>query len=119
MSKRDIIVVGASAGGITALTEFLKSIQADFRASVFVVLHLPASSPSALPAILSRAGVLKAIHPVDGQVMKPGMIYVAPPDHHMLLEGNRVLVKRVPRKITSVLQLMRCSGPLHMCTDHV
>lgn len=98
MAKRDIIVVGASAGGITALTELLNSIPVGFKASIFVVIHLPASSPSALPAILSRAGVLKAIHPVDGQVMKPGMIYVSPPDHHILLEGNRVLVKKGPKE---------------------
>ena len=98
MAKRDIIVVGASAGGITALTELLNSIPKDFKASIFVVLHLSASSPSVLPAILSRAGLLTAIHPVDGEVIKAGLIYVSPPDHHMLLEGNRVLVKKGPKE---------------------
>ena len=98
MAKRDIIVVGASAGGITALTELLKSIPKDFKASIFVVLHVSAFSPSVLPAILSRAGLLNAIHPADGEVIKPGLIYVSPPDHHLLLEGNRVLVKKGPKE---------------------
>src|SRR5687768_12131290 len=94
MAKRDIIVVGASAGGITALSEMLRSIPRNFKATIFVVLHLPPASPSALPAILTRAGVLKAYHAVDDELIKPGVIYVAPPDHHILLEGDRVLVKK-------------------------
>lgn len=98
MANRDIVVVGASAGGIMALTELLKSIPTGFTASIFVVLHLPASSPSLLPLILSRAGQLKAVHPVDGEVIKPGLVYVSPPDHHILLEGNRVLVKKGPKE---------------------
>jgi two-component system, chemotaxis family, protein-glutamate methylesterase/glutaminase len=98
IATRDIIVVGASAGGITALVELLRSIPDNFKATIFVVLHLPPSSPSALPAILTRAGVLKAQHPVDGERVKAGMIYVATPDHHMLLEDNRVLVKKGPKE---------------------
>jgi two-component system, chemotaxis family, protein-glutamate methylesterase/glutaminase len=98
MAKRDIVVVGASAGGVTALTDFVKSIPDDFTGSIFVVLHIPPSSPSNLPAILTRAGVLKAVHPKDGDRIKPGQIYVAPPDHHMLLEGTSVLVKKGPEE---------------------
>lgn len=98
MAKRDIIVVGASAGGITALSELLSSIPESLNASIFVVLHLPAASPSALPAILTRAGKLPAHRAVDGEQIKPGSIYVAPPDHHILLEGNRVLVKKGPKE---------------------
>src|SRR5687768_14648135 len=98
MAKRDIVVVGASAGGVKALTEFVRSIPQGFKGSVFVVLHIPAASPSNLPAILTRAGVLKAIHPNDGEKIKPGLIYVAPPDHHMLLEGTSVLVKKGPEE---------------------
>jgi len=98
MSKRDIIVVGASAGGVTALTQLVKSLPEKLTASVFVVLHIPASSPSNLPAILSRAGLLHAIHPKDGELVKPGRIYVASPDHHMLLEGNGVLIKKGPEE---------------------
>lgn len=98
MSKRDIIVVGASAGGITALVQLVKSLPQNFTASIFVVLHISASSPSNLPAILSRVGLLDAIQPKDGEQVKSGRIYVASPDHHMLLEGNRVLMKKGPEE---------------------
>lgn len=98
MVKRDIVVVGASAGGVTALTKFVASLSKDFNGSVFVVLHVPPNSPSNLPAILTRAGFLKAIHPKDGEQIKEGYIYVAPPDHHMLLEGRRILVKKGPEE---------------------
>ena len=98
MAKRDIIVVGASAGGITALKDLLSSIPQDFEASIFVVLHVSPSSPGFLPVILSKAGLLHAIHPADGELIKRGLIYVAPPDHHLLLDGNRVLVKKGPKE---------------------
>jgi two-component system, chemotaxis family, protein-glutamate methylesterase/glutaminase len=98
MAKRDIIVVGASAGGITALSDMLRSVPKNLEATIFVVLHLPPSSPSALPAILTRAGILNAYHAKDGELIKSGVIYVAPPDHHILLEGNRVLVKKGPKE---------------------
>jgi len=98
MAKRDIVVVGASAGGVKALTDFVRSIPEDFAGSIFVVLHVPPSSPSNLPAILTRAGVLKAVHAKDGEEIKPRQIYVAPPDHHLLLEGTKVLVKKGPKE---------------------
>lgn len=98
MIKRDIVVIGASAGGVTALIELVKSIPENFAGSIFVVLHIPSSSPSNLPGILKRAGLLNAVHPKDGEKIKPGKIYVAPPDHHILLEGTRVLVKKGPEE---------------------
>jgi two-component system chemotaxis response regulator CheB len=98
MAKRDIIVVGASAGGVTALIDFIESLPKSFAGSIFVVLHIPPHSPSELPAILSRAGSLKAAHAVDGERIKSGRIYVAPPDHHMLLEGSSILVKKGPKE---------------------
>jgi two-component system chemotaxis response regulator CheB len=98
MAKRDIIVVGASAGGVTALTQLIESLPKDFLASIFVVLHVPPYSPSNLPAILSRVSSLKAIHPKDGDQVKPGRICIAPPDHHMLLEGDRILIKKGPEE---------------------
>lgn len=98
MAKQDIIVVGASAGGINALFQMVRSIPENFKATIFVVLHLSPASPSSLPAILTRAGTLKAYHPVDEEPIKPGVIYVAPPDHHILLDGKRVLIKKGPKE---------------------
>lgn len=98
MAKRDIIVVGASAGGFNALNDFLGSLPKDFKGSIFVVVHIPGDVPSSLPDILSRAGSLKARHPKHGETVRPGMVYVAPPDHHMLLEGKEILVTKGPKE---------------------
>lgn len=98
MPQKDIIVVGASAGGVTALIEFARSLPRDFKGTVFVVLHIPPHSPSSLPTILSKASAVKAVHAKDRQVVKKGLIYVAPPDHHMLLDNGRILVRKGPKE---------------------
>ena len=97
-SFRDIVVIGTSTGGVAALTELVKSLPADFPAPIFVVMHVPADSPSLLPQLLNSVSVLKVRHPQDGEVVEAGIIYVARPDHHLLLEGNRVLVTRGPKE---------------------
>jgi two-component system chemotaxis response regulator CheB len=98
MPKRDIVVIGASAGGIIALVDLFKHLPNDFDGYIFVVEHLSAYSPSVLPQILSRAGNLKAIHPQDGEQMQKNIIYVAPPDHHLMIEKDKVLVKKGPKE---------------------
>jgi two-component system chemotaxis response regulator CheB len=67
-------------------------------AAFFVVLHIPAESPSLLPDILSRAGPLEAVQAVDGMDIEHGCIYVAPPDHHLLMERGLVRVVRGPKE---------------------
>jgi two-component system, chemotaxis family, protein-glutamate methylesterase/glutaminase len=94
----DIVVVGASAGGVEALGRLAKGLPPGLGAAVFVVLHITPDAASALPDILSRAGSLPALHPVDGQRIEPGRIYVAPPDRHLLIWGGRVHVARGPRE---------------------
>lgn len=98
MTTRDIIVVGASAGGVSALKDFVRHLPKDFKASVFIVLHIPAYSETRLPWILNQAGPLEAIAPVDGAPIEPGKIYIAPNDHHLLLEDNKVIVRRGPKE---------------------
>jgi two-component system chemotaxis response regulator CheB len=98
VEQRDVVAIGASAGGIAALTELVRGLPRNFPASVFIVQHLPASSPSTLPEILSRSGPLKAVHPRDGELIKPFRIYVAEPDHHLLIENGKVIVKRGPKE---------------------
>jgi two-component system chemotaxis response regulator CheB len=95
---RDIVVIGASAGGVTALMELVRALPADFPAPIFVVQHVAPDSPSILPQLLSSVSALKARHPKNGETVQPGMIYVAPPDYHLLLEGDRVLVARGPKE---------------------
>jgi two-component system chemotaxis response regulator CheB len=94
----DIIVIGASAGGVEALTELVSNLPPDLPAAVFVVLHFPTFATSTLPRILSRAGQLPAAHAEEGQKIQPGQIYVAPPNRHMLLNQNQVRLIIGPRE---------------------
>lgn len=98
MRKRDIVVVGASAGGIKALAELVESLRDDLDAAVFVVLHIPPYSPSRLPEILSRSTRLNVVHPEDGDKVQKGKIYVASPDKHLLCENGRVIVRKGPKE---------------------
>lgn len=98
MPGHDIIVIGASAGGVEALVTLTRSLQRKLEAAVFVVLHIPAQSPSLLPEILSRAGPLKAVQATDDLKIEYGHIYVAPPDHHMLVERGKVCVVHGPKE---------------------
>ncbi|GAB3343089.1 chemotaxis protein CheB [Larkinella ripae] len=98
MPKRDIVVIGASAGGIYALKELVAGFPADFPASIFIVQHVSPHSPSLLPSILTHAGPMLARHPEDGEMVQPGQIYVAPPDHHLLIEYDQIIVKRGPKE---------------------
>jgi len=94
----DIIVIGASAGGVEALKELVRCFPPDLPASIFVVIHVPPTAPSILPEILSRCGPLPAIHPENGDAIEPGRIYVAPPEHHLTLERGVIRVMRGPRE---------------------
>lgn len=98
MPGHDLIVIGASAGGVEALSELVRGLPADLPAAVCVVLHVPAHGPSLLPSILARAGKLPACHPRDGDAILPGHVYVAPPDHHLLVREDRFRVIRGPRE---------------------
>ncbi|HJX28973.1 MAG TPA: chemotaxis protein CheB [Thermoanaerobaculia bacterium] len=96
MRHRDILVIGASAGGVSALSRLVSLFPPDLRAAVFVVIHVSPHGTSAMPAILSRSGPLRAVHPQDREPIIPGTIYVAPPDHHLVIESNVVRVSRGP-----------------------
>lgn len=98
MAGRDIIVVGASAGGIESLTGLLNGLPADFPAAVFVVWHMPTTSVGVLPRMLERYSVLPIDNAVDGEPVVPGRVYTAPPDHHLLLENGHVRLTRGPKE---------------------
>ncbi len=98
MAGHDIVVIGGSAGGIEALRRICEGLPADFPAAVFVVLHISPKSRSVMPDLLSRAGKLPARHPQDDEPIKRGVIYVAPPDMHMLLRPGHVILRRGPQE---------------------
>jgi two-component system chemotaxis response regulator CheB len=93
-----IIVAGASAGGVDALASFVRELPADLPAAVFVVLHVSPTGLSVLPSILQRAGDLAAAHALDGERIEAGRVYVAPPDHHLIVDEGRVSLTRGARE---------------------
>jgi two-component system chemotaxis response regulator CheB len=92
------ITIGASAGGLEPLRDVVSQLPADFPAPVFVVMHVLATHFSYLPDILSKAGPLPSSHPKDNTRIEAGHIYVAPPDHHLLIDDGFVAVKRGPKE---------------------
>ena len=98
MPKRDIIVVGASAGGVRTLQQLAGLLPANLPASVFVVQHLSAESPGYLADMVTRAGPLPASFPEDGTRIARGQIYIAPPDRHMLIQDGTMRVVRGPKE---------------------
>jgi two-component system, chemotaxis family, protein-glutamate methylesterase/glutaminase len=98
LQGRDIVVVAASAGGLEPLRTLLAGMPPDLPASVLAVLHVPATGGRSLPGILDRAGPLIAAAAVDGERHKPGRVYVAPPDRHLLVVGGMIRLSRGPRQ---------------------
>ena len=104
MVGHDIIVIGASAGGVEALTKLLHDLPPNLPAAIFVVLHIPSQSTSVLPNILNRCvqksqgASLQAVHPQDSEAIQHGRIYVAPPNYHLLLKDGYIRLARGPKE---------------------
>jgi two-component system chemotaxis response regulator CheB len=96
MPSHDIIVVGASAGGVEALRALVANLPRDLPAAVLVVLHVAPEHKSVLPRILSGAGPLPAVHARNNQKLEHGRIYVAPPDQHLVVDEGVVRLSRSP-----------------------
>src|SRR4051812_16046878 len=97
MQSHRIILIGASAGGVDALTAIASGLPADFPAPILVVLHI-GKHPSILPELLARAGRLGASHAVHGELLKHGHFHIAPPDRHMLVESGRIALSHGPKE---------------------
>ena len=95
---RDIVVVGASAGGVPTLKDLVRLLPADLPAAMFIVLHMSPDAKSILPELLSRRSRLPVSFAEDEGEIRTGHIYLAPPDHHLLLEYDRIRLVRGPRE---------------------
>ena len=94
----NVIVIGASAGGVSSLIELVKRLPEGLEAALAIAVHVSENSPSALPAILSRNGPLPATHARDGEPLLHGRIYVAPPGRHLLVKRRIVRVVNGPNE---------------------
>ncbi len=95
-SRHDLVVIGASAGGVEALQRVVSGLPADLAASVCIVLHRATGSVSALAKVLDRAGPLPCRTAVDGEALVRGEILVASPDHHLIVEDGHVRLTQDP-----------------------
>ena len=91
-------MIGASAGGVDALRTIIPKIPADFPAPVFIVVHIPPEVPSLLARILERHAALRVEEAADGVRWKRGVIYVASPDCHLVLQDGVIRSARGPRE---------------------
>lgn len=98
MPNRNIVVIGASAGGVEALQRLCASLPSDFPAVVLIAQHLSPSARSMLPQLIERVAAMPTGAPADGDPIEAGRIYVAAPDHHMLVRSGKVLMRRGPKE---------------------
>jgi two-component system chemotaxis response regulator CheB len=96
--RRDLVVIGASAGGVEVLSRVVKDLPTDLPAAICIVLHIAPGSPSMLAHILSRAGKMPCRPARDGERLREGVILVAPPDHHLEIEDSQVRLSVGPRE---------------------
>jgi two-component system chemotaxis response regulator CheB len=94
----DLIVIGASSGGVEALLALVPRLPPDLQAAICIVLHISPEAPGMLPVILGRRTAMPVAHATDGEPIRRGHIYTAPPDHHLLVEPGRLRVVRGPRE---------------------
>jgi two-component system, chemotaxis family, protein-glutamate methylesterase/glutaminase len=97
MPAPNVIVIGASTGGVATLFELAAALPAEINAVIGVVLHVGGNN-SLMPELLTARGPLPAVHPQDGERLASGKIFVAPPDHHMMFTRNTVSLTRGPRE---------------------
>ncbi|MFO1039466.1 MAG: chemotaxis protein CheB [Geminicoccaceae bacterium] len=98
MDNRDVIVIGASAGGLGALRKLLGGLPGNLPAAVFVVVHRGEEEPSLLAELLDAVGPLPAETAEEGQIFRHGRIYVSPADRHLLVGRDHIHVRRGPRE---------------------
>lgn len=98
MAGRDIIAIGGSAGSIDVIRQVCRALPADLDASVLIAVHVGASNQNLLASILDGDGPLPASTGVDGEPIQKARVYVAPADHHLVIEERFIRLGRGPRE---------------------
>lgn len=97
-SNRDVVVIGASMGGVAALRRLLDGLPTSLPASLFIVLHTADHDPHLLARVLGSGSTLPVATAVEGEPFAAGRVHVAPPDHHLIVGHDHVHVRRGPRE---------------------
>lgn len=98
MAKRNIIVIGGSTGSFEGFKTIAAGLPKDFDASIFIVWHMSPDVNGVLPQVLNRVGKVYASEAAEGEKIEPGRIYVARPDHHLLIEDSTIHIARGPKE---------------------
>lgn len=98
MEKRNIIVMGGSTGGFEAFKKIIQNLPPDLDAAIFIVWHMSPDLRGILPEVLNKLNTIKASNAYDNEQILTNHIYVAPPDHHMLIEHGRIRVTHGPKE---------------------
>jgi two-component system chemotaxis response regulator CheB len=93
-----IVVIGASAGGLEALKKIIKGLPADFHSPILIVWHMSPEVRGVLPDLLNRENTIFAAHANPNEEIKSNRIYIAPPDHHMMVDNGRILTTHGPKE---------------------
>lgn len=93
-----IVVIGASAGGFEAIKTIIKALPSDFLPPIFIVWHTGADVQGVMPGVLNKLNSIVAAHAVDHELIEPNRIYIAPPDHHLLLEDGYIRLTHGPKE---------------------
>lgn len=96
--EQKIIVIGASTGGFEAFKTIVKDLPANFNAPIFIVWHMSPDVRGVLPQVLNRITTIYAAHAYDNELIRSNRIYIASPDHHLLVEEGRVRVTHGPKE---------------------
>ncbi|MBV8537472.1 MAG: chemotaxis protein CheB, partial [Alphaproteobacteria bacterium] len=91
-----VVALGASAGGLEAIRELVAGLDGDFPAAIVVCIHTSAVTGNARIELLGRHSKLPAALAVEGEKLRAGHVYLAPPDHHLLVTRVGLLVRRGP-----------------------
>jgi two-component system, chemotaxis family, protein-glutamate methylesterase/glutaminase len=93
---RCVVAIGASAGGVEALSNLAAGLSPDVPYAYLMVLHVPAGAPSILARIVNRSGPLPAVAAEHGGALEPGRIYVSSPDRYLLVADHRIVLSQGP-----------------------
>ena len=92
-----VVVIGASTGGPLALRELLGQLPSDFPAAVLLVQHIPHTFTKVLASQLNKDATLPVSEARHGETLRPGRVYLAPGDHHLMIDGrSRIILNMGP-----------------------